>query len=673
MMNDKQKSHVTKSGDENPLLVRHFFKICFDHHSLSASASQLFETSFRDQTSILQVIFDNMAEGVVVADKNGKIVFLNRTAESFSGSEIMDLPPEKRVKRYGIYLPDQKTLYPMDQLPLMKAVRGEEVRNAEVFIRNARKPEGVWLSVDGWPIHDAEGEILGGMVISRDITKQHMSQADLRKSELSLQSVLDNTTAVIYIKDKEGRYLLVNRAFEKLFHRTREEMLRKTDYDIFPKNMADAFRENDRKVLKTQQPLEFEEVAPHDDGPHTYISVKFPLYDAHQTVYAMCGISTDISDRKRAEEKIQRSAQYLDKIINSIGDPIFVKDREHRWVLLNDAYCRFMGYRREGLIGKSDYDFFSKKEADVFWAKDEEVFTSEKENFNEESFTDAKGIPHVILTRKTLFEDSEGEKFIVGTIRDITERKQAQDELMQKNVELARIQAEREYLELFAYVASHDLQEPLQKIMAFGGLLKTHSAQALDEKGRSFLERMEFAAMRMSRMLEDLLQFTKVTMGADVLESVDLEEILGEVLSDLDLKISKARAKIEIRDLPSVQADRRQMHQLFLNLVANALKFQKPNGTPHVTVEGRPSKTAGLVEVAVKDNGIGFDEKHLERIFRPFERIHPRDAYEGSGIGLAICQKIAKRHGGSIRAQSQEGKGSTFFVTLQAAEKKNLS
>ena len=363
---------------------------------------------------------------------------------------------------------------------------------------------------------------------------------------------------------------------------------------------------------------------------------------------------------------------FSDAVIDYIADPIFVKDRQHRWVLLNDACCRFIGRPREALLGKSDYDFFPKKEADVFWEKDEEVFETGKENLNEESFTDAKGVGHIIVTKKTLYRDPHGEKFIVGVIRDITEQKQTQQSLMEKCVEVARIQAEREHLELFAYVASHDLQEPLQKIISFGGLLKVHSSQGLDEKSRSYVERMEMAAMRMSRMIEDLLQFTKVTTLHEDFEFVDLEMIVGEVLSDLDLKIAEARAKITVEDLPSLCADRRQIYQLFLNLVTNALKFRKKDVPPEIKIESHPALGTKFVEIEVSDNGIGFDPIHGERIFRPFERIYSRDEYEGSGIGLAICQKIVKRHGGDITAKSKKGEGSTFFLTLPLDPQKNV-
>lgn len=489
-------------------------------------------------------------------------------------------------------------------------------------------------------------------------------ESAFRNQSALLESIVDNTSAVIYVKDLEGRYLLINRAYEEYFSLDRREMAGKTDMDIFPKEIAEHFRRNDLKVLQSGKALEFEEAVMQDGTMHTYISSKFPIFDSEGKAFAVAGISTDISDRKHYEDTLAASTEYLNQIINSVADPIFVKDREHRWVLLNDACCRFIGHTREELMGKSDHEFFSKSEADIFWKKDEEVFTSKKENLNEENFTDAKGELHTIVTKKTLYTDHKGEQFIVGVIRDITEQKKAEIALLTKTLELAQASAEREYLELFAYVASHDLQEPLQKIIAFGGLLKTNQNSELDEKGRNYIEKMQMAAMRMSRMIEDLLRFTKATMGADLFQGVDLEVTLGEVLSDLDLKISQCKAKIKIESLPVVFGDRRQMHQLFLNLLTNALKFQSKERHPHITVRSAACKEKGFIEIQVEDNGIGFENSEAERIFRPFERINSRNDYEGSGIGLAICKRIVTRHGGRIAVRSTPGKGSIFSVTL---------
>ena len=349
----------------------------------------------------------------------------------------------------------------------------------------------------------------------------------------------------------------------------------------------------------------------------------------------------------------------LHQIINSIADPVFVKDREHRWVLLNDAFCQFIGHPCEALIGKSDYDFFPKKEADVFWQKDEEVFKTGQENLNEEELTDAKGVEYTIVTKKTLYTDKAGNHFIVGIIRDHSDRRRVERSLM----ELARTQAEREQLELFAYVASHDLREPLQSIIGFGDLLKNRHSASLDSQGLGYLKRIHDAAHRMSRLIDDLLKFSKVIKRSELFSLVDLKKMIEDIVRDLDYQVRKEDATIICGKLPVIYGDETQIRQLFQNLISNALKFHLPEKPVKIEIQSRELEQ-GRVEISVKDNGIGMEEKYLNRIFRPFERLHTQAEFEGSGIGLAICQKIVAHHEGGIEAKSRPGEGSVFYVIL---------
>ena len=356
---------------------------------------------------------------------------------------------------------------------------------------------------------------------------------------------------------------------------------------------------------------------------------------------------------------MELTKEALTQILNSIADPVFVKDREHRWVLLNDACCQFIGHSREALIGKSDYDFFPKKEADVFWQKDEEVFKTGRENLNEEEFTDSKGVTYTIVTKKTLYTDFAGNPFIVGVIRDNSDHRRVEKSL----VELARSQAEREQLELFAYVASHDLREPLQSIIGFGDLLKNRHSEALGEAAGGYLKRIHDAAHRMSRLIDDLLKFSKVIKRSELFSLVDLNKIMADLIEDDDYQIRKEDAVITCGKLPTIYGDETQVRQLFQNLISNALKFHLPDHPVRITVQSYDLDN-GRVELSFKDNGIGIDEKYLTRIFRPFERLHTRTEFEGSGIGLAICQKIVTHHEGEIYAKSRKGEGTTFYIVL---------
>ncbi len=217
-------------------------------------------------------------------------------------------------------------------------------------------------------------------------------------------------------------------------------------------------------------------------------------------------------------------------------------------------------------------------------------------------------------------------------------------------------------------MASHDLQEPLRKVLAFGERLKTKYADALGGQGLDYLRRMETATVRMQGLIEDLLSLSRVTTRANPCEPVDLNEAVHEVLADLEARIEETAGTVEVGELPTVEADRGQMRQLLQNLIGNALKFRKETEPPVIKVHGRLEGREGgeVCRLVVEYNGIGFDGRYLGRIFTPFERLHGRAAYEGTGMGLAICRKIVERQGGEITANSVPGEEATFVVTLPA-------
>jgi two-component system sensor kinase FixL len=268
-----------------------------------------------------------------------------------------------------------------------------------------------------------------------------------------------------------------------------------------------------------------------------------------------------------------------------------------------------------------------------------------------------------------------GKPLMTFFIRDIGERKRAEEEQARYAAELERSNHE---LEQFAYVASHDLQEPLRKIRTFGDRLATNCAAVLDATGRECLERMQSAAERMQNLIQGLLTLSRVTTKGQDFVPVDLAAVAAEVVSDLEVQIQQAQGQVELGHMPRIMADPLQIRQLLQNLIGNALKFRREDEPPVVRVDarfvgGRAARDALAGEqcrLVVEDNGIGFEEQYAERIFGVFQRLHTREAYPGTGIGLAICKKIAERHGGSITAHSTPGQGSTFTVLLPAVHRK---
>lgn len=260
----------------------------------------------------------------------------------------------------------------------------------------------------------------------------------------------------------------------------------------------------------------------------------------------------------------------------------------------------------------------------------------------------------------TVLFTSTGEPGLVYLLfSDVTELLDSQAELLESNAKL--LESNRDLTD-FAQVASHDLREPLRKITTFAGRLRSRSQDSLDRKSLDYLDRMEDAARRMSRLIEDILSFSNASNTTQVVANVDLDRVLDQVVSDLDVAISETGATIHRGELPAIEGDPTQLGQLFQNLIANALKFRKPDQAPQIWIDADVRGAQWVL--TVRDDGIGFDPAHNEKIFAMFERLHGRSRYDGTGVGLAICRRIAERHGGAIVAVSEKGFGATFEISF---------
>jgi PAS domain S-box-containing protein len=370
-----------------------------------------------------------------------------------------------------------------------------------------------------------------------------------------------------------------------------------------------------------------------------------------------------VQARSKELQKLQR--QY-ELILNAAGEGICGVDPEGKITFVNPTAARLMGLEVEKMVGR--------KEAELFGAlpQTDPAATEPKTEGRQAEVTLTRTDNSTFTAEFMRSQIVENDQLVgrVVLFKDITERKQAAQALEQKANELARSNAE---LEQFAFVASHDLQEPLRKIRAFGDRLKMKCAQALPVEGADYLERMQNAAARMQTLIADLLTFSRVISRVESFVPVDLAQVVQGVLGDLEVRIEKAGATVEVGELPVIDGDPTQMRQLLQNLIGNALKFQLPGVKPHVRIAARLVSSpddygAGesFHELTVQDNGIGFDEKYLDKIFAVFQRLHNRQEYEGTGIGLAVCRRIVDRHGGSITARSKPGAGATFVVQLPA-------
>jgi PAS domain S-box-containing protein len=342
-------------------------------------------------------------------------------------------------------------------------------------------------------------------------------------------------------------------------------------------------------------------------------------------------------------------------------------DREGVVLRVNRAECALLGFDAHEMVGRSLWDFNPPEGREAGREVLRQILEDrDRKAYYEREYTRRDGTKVVLEIHPRIVRDERNQAIGVRSfLIDVTQRVRAEQQLQLQTQELSRSNAE---LAQFAYVASHDLQEPLRKILAFGDRLKTRHAAELGEEGCDDLARMQNAAARMQVLIQDLLSLSRVANRPKAMAAVDLGELARTVVSDLEPRIVHKGGRVEVGALPVILADRVQIAQLLQNLIGNGLKFHEPGQAPLVKVHGELDRSrpdgAGCVRIIVEDNGIGFDEKYRDRIFQVFQRLHGRSEYEGNGIGLTICRKIAERHGGSISATSAPGQGAKFVVTL---------
>ncbi len=443
----------------------------------------------------------------------------------------------------------------------------------------------------------------------------------------------------------------------------------------------------------------------------------YPKFDGTGRIRYILGVATDITDRKQAAEQLQDREERFRQIAENIRDVFWILDPSaaHRQFYVSPGYESIWGRSRD-TVNNDPFSFIDAahpSDVEKVRLAYDNLMIHQQELDIEFRIIRPDGEIRWIHDRGFIVRDPKRANRFVGIATDITERKAA-DEL-RREVERRRVieqelreftirleQSNRE-LQDFAYVASHDLQEPLRKIRAFGDRLYHKFGEALGDKGLDYLERMQNAAERAQALINDLLAFSRVTTKAQPFDTANLTDIVKDVISDLEVTIDAANAQVHVDELMAVQADPRQMQQLFQNLIANSLKFHREGVDPIIEItchridphqlqgfqtfvspstpqspealdrltrqvarqQANASAYQGsLCQCWIRDNGIGFEAKYVDRIFQVFQRLHSRSVYDGTGVGLAICRKIVERHGGSISAASVPNIGTTFIVTI---------
>lgn len=370
-------------------------------------------------------------------------------------------------------------------------------------------------------------------------------------------------------------------------------------------------------------------------------------------------------DLEEANKKLKETKALLEKTFEALDQAVFIVDPStRRIVACNRAVETVFGYSRQELVGQNTEILHTDEEMYRRFGRELFAVLDSEGRFQGEFHMKRKD-GSLFPSEHSVSEirnDSGGRYAVVSVVRDISRRKYLEKKILES---MRRLERSNFDLQDFAFVASHDLQEPLRKIQTFGNLLETKYAARLDEEGKDYLRRMGNAASRMQALIKALLSYARINTRGVPFQPVKLEETVREAFANLEVETRRTGARLDLEDLPILDADPVQMSQLFQNLMGNSIKFGA--GRENLVVKVHHEKAdvpRGMARILVEDNGIGFDEKFAERIFQPFERLHGRSEYDGVGMGLAICRKIVERHRGSIEARSTPGKGATFVITL---------
>ncbi len=490
---------------------------------------------------------------------------------------------------------------------------------------------------------------------------------ELLQMEGRYRGLLEAAPDAMVVVDQHGAIVLLNVQAEKQFGYRRDELLGQQVTNIIPVGFAERLiadgTRSTAEALAQQIGTGIELSALRKDGSHFPIEIMLSPLDSADGILITAAIR-DISVRRAADERLlQMEARYRG-LLEAAPDAMVVVDQQGAIVLVNAQAEKQFGYHRDELLGQQvtniiPHGFAERLAADALRTT-EAALSQEIGTGIELSGRREDGSEFPIEIMLSPLRSAHG-TLVTAAIRDITARKEAEVVLQTKVGELKR---SNEELEQFAYVASHDLQEPLRMVSSYTQLLSRRYKGKLDADADEFIAFAVDGAERMQRLIRDLLSFSRVGSMGKELTLISSDDAMVHALRNLRGAIEESGATIVHDDLPMVFADETQLVQLFQNLVGNAVKYRRDE-KPVVRIEARPDGTHRWL-FSVHDNGLGIEAQYFERIFGMFQRLHKREEFEGTGIGLALCKRIVERHGGTLTVESEPGRGSTFMFGLYA-------